>query len=39
MHKKGFFDAIIASPFRAPELLVHTTVTLFGRKPSGEGRT
>jgi len=35
--QKSFFDAIIASPFRAPELLVHTTVTLFSRKPSGGG--
>jgi hypothetical protein len=29
-----FFEAIIASLFPAPEVLVHTGVTLFSRRPS-----
>jgi hypothetical protein len=39
MQKKGLIDAIIASPFRAPELLAYAEVTLFSRKTSGEART
>jgi len=32
----AFFEAIIASPFPAPEVLAQAGVTLFGRRP-GEG--
>jgi hypothetical protein len=33
--KKTFGDAIIASPFLALDVLVHTGVTLFGRRTNG----
>ena len=33
--KKTFGDAIIASPFHALDVLVHTGVTLFSRRTNG----
>ena len=35
LQEKPFGDAIIASPFLALDLLVHTGVTLFSRRTSG----
>lgn len=35
VYENAFGEAIIASPFPAPEVLVHMGVTLFGRRPNG----
>jgi hypothetical protein len=34
-NENAFGEAIIASAFPSPEVLVHTRVTLFGRRPIG----